>query len=481
MPSNNLTTSLKTHPVRTGSYLLAGTLIFSLTTLATIIGTLAGSTLITPIWSQILWSDISTIALYGGIAGVIGLLAAATPYVTATFACSLPYPNLDELPRYEYWALASVPVTALTLTAILYPVWSPLAPTLAAHIPTSIAYSPAPLSLMILTATTTVVFLREDLNRDPSNRLSTANTTSNTDTTTTSDTTNTTDSTDTTRTIDTPDTSQSSSNNCTMTNYEYDWQTPPDLTFADVGGMHDIKQNLHDKIITPLNGNIETYEEFGITIPNLLFHGPPGTGKSYLAEALAGELQYPYIKLSAGDILSKWINDSGKQINQLFREAEQIGHEHGHVIVFLDEIDALLSDRGMDNQHSENKKVVNEFLNELEGTTERNTLVIGATNNYDDLDPAAIRSGRFDSEYHIDLPDQESRVYIFEAQLHDRPVGDVSERDLETLSKQLDGKNAADIKNIVESAGRRAIKRGGEAIEVEDLVAAVEDAIGADN
>jgi transitional endoplasmic reticulum ATPase len=480
MPTTPLTTA-KNHPVTTGNYLLAGTLIFTVTTLATILSNIIATTIITPVLTWITLSDLASVAIIAALYLLVALLAAATPYTLAALITDLtPYPSTQELPRYEYWTLLSIPITLITLTALWYPVWTPLAPTLAQSIPASIPYNYATFPIVLLTATTTLTFTREDLKREASSTVRTSNTTSNTNTpstTDTTDTTNTTDSTDTTHTTRTPGNSQASSRTATpvMTNYEYDWQEPPELTFADVGGMHDIKTDLHDEIITPLNGNIETYEKFGITIPNLLFHGPPGTGKSYLAEALAGELQYPYVKLSAGEILSKWINQSGEQINQLFREAESIGNRHGHVIVFLDEIDALLSDRSMDQQHSENKKVVNEFLNHLEDTTERSTLVVGATNNYDDLDRAAVRSGRFDSEYHIDLPDQESRVYILKAQLRDRPVGDISESDLETLCEQLDGKNAADIESIVESAGRCAIKRDGETIEIEDLVAAVED------
>lgn len=488
--------TIKTHPLHTTSYILAGTFIFSLTSFLTIASTISATVAVTPLISQIVWSNLTSIATYAGLSFVITVFAAATPYTLSTLTENIiPYPSHLDVPRYEYWILATVPLTLASLALIIYPVWTPLSPTLATHIPSSIAYNHAALPVILTTTATTITFVKEDLTKpvtttDTTRTIRTTNTTDSTDssdstdtitqndlpgdinsskttnTTPTTDTTSTTDSTDTTSTTRTPPTP--------MSEYTYNWQTPPDLTFDDVGGMQTVKTDLTSKIITPLKGDIQKYRDLGISIPNLLFYGPPGTGKTHMAKALAGELDYPYAKLSAGDITSEYINKSTDEVNRLFREAEQIGNEHGFVVLFIDEIDALLASRGMDQQHTENKKVVDEFLNHLEGTTERNILFIAATNHLDALDSAAVRPGRIGEKINIPMPDQAARIAILKTQLNDRPTENIKDSAIEDLAEQLDGVSAAAIEAIVEQAARNTVERGGSAVSYRDLADAVE-------
>jgi ATP-dependent 26S proteasome regulatory subunit len=483
MSSKPLTTTLKTHPKLATGYLTASTLVFTLTFLVTLGSDILAALLIYPLWTNITWSDMSTTALIGGLGLFTALLAACIPYVTAYFTASIiPYPRDVELPRYELSAILAAVAGFLTLTAIWFPIWTPLNPFLAAQIPASITGNATTYAtVVLLTLATSIVYLKDDLEKEPAQvettvsvestpkqqkknigSINTRNSTNQTNTNTAATNTN-----------------QASESNAsqptgTMQGFEFNWQDPPNLSFDDFGGMHDVKQTLQDEIIDPLHGDTEKFERLGISIPNLLLYGPPGTGKTYLAKALAGELQYPYLNLSAGELLSQYINASGEQINTLFQEAEQLGNQYGHAIIFLDEIDALLSDRNMDQQHSENKKVVNEFLNHLEGTTDRNTLVIGATNHIDTLDSAATRSGRLGKKIEIPLPDHTARIHIFKAQLQNRPTEHIDEDVLGKLSRQLDEKSAADIGTIVEAAARNTIKRDADKIACQDLEAAVQ-------
>ncbi|MFC7216549.1 AAA family ATPase, partial [Saliphagus sp. GCM10025334] len=146
------------------------------------------------------------------------------------------------------------------------------------------------------------------------------------------------------------------------TGFTYNWDSAPDTGFADIGGMESLKTNIERSVLRPLTRIDEAYERFNVSPPNgILLYGPPGTGKTLFARAIAGELGHPYLELSAGDIKSRWINESTEQVNQLFAEAEQFDR----CVIFIDEIDALLADRGND-LHREHAQVVNEFLAHLD-------------------------------------------------------------------------------------------------------------------
>jgi AAA+ superfamily predicted ATPase len=259
---------------------------------------------------------------------------------------------------------------------------------------------------------------------------------------------------------------------------EYRWVTETDVSFNDIGGMDELKQELTIDVIRPLTTGREKAEALGIPLPNILFHGPPGTGKTFTAEALATELGLPFTKLSGSDITSKWINESPQNIATLFEEAKLVADSEGGAVVFLDEIDTVLKARsGAGRSHEEDNKVTNEFLNHLQDTGEHDILFIGATNRMDALDDAGVRSGRIDKTIYIGKPDHEAREEILRAQLTDRPNNLASEH-IEYVSRATEGMVAADIESIVIDAARRsAFGRDSDRINWEDMNDAVKDAI----
>jgi transitional endoplasmic reticulum ATPase len=249
---------------------------------------------------------------------------------------------------------------------------------------------------------------------------------------------------------------------------------PPDdlVTFADVGGMDRLKQEVRDTIGLLLE-HPEHAERYGIEWNGVLLHGPPGVGKTYFAQAIAGEYRLNLIHVSTGDLTSSLVGGSQQNIQKAFDTAL----DNLPCLLFFDEFDSVAQRReGTPDQES--RRTVNQLLTSLEAhRDERRLLVMAATNSVEHLDPAVIRPGRFDRQIRIDLPDAEARRAIFLTELDDRPV---SRRiDLGELVQRTEGMTPAAIEKLVELAALDVFKRAtasGEQMELETehLLAAIE-------
>lgn len=242
------------------------------------------------------------------------------------------------------------------------------------------------------------------------------------------------------------------------------------LTFDDVVGMDDVKEKLYD-VIDQFK-NREKYREWGIKpIRGVLLHGPSGTGKSFISEALANEVDANFVKKSSGDIMSKYIGQSGQNIKRIFDEAREA---KGNTIIFIDEIDAIASKR-TDEENKERNATLNELLVQMSSSDNDNIFMIFATNLVELLDPAFLRSGRCDFKIEVPLPDFEMRRGILEKTAKKRPISD--DVDFEKISRNMSGMNCADISHVSNEAARRALKLNKDEVEASDYEAAIEDMI----
>ncbi len=186
------------------------------------------------------------------------------------------------------------------------------------------------------------------------------------------------------------------------------------VTWEDVGGLDEAKQEIIEAVEWPLKSP-EKFEKMGIQPPKgILLYGPPGTGKTLLAKAVANESSANFISVRGPQLLSKWVGESEKAIREVFKKARQVAP----CVLFLDELDAIAPIRGMDIGSKASERVVNQLLTELDGIeTLKNVVVIAATNRPEIVDPALIRSGRFDRLVFVGPPSKEGRREIFEIHL----------------------------------------------------------------
>jgi SpoVK/Ycf46/Vps4 family AAA+-type ATPase len=240
-----------------------------------------------------------------------------------------------------------------------------------------------------------------------------------------------------------------------------------------VGGMVHVKERLEMSFLAPLR-NPELRQLYGKSLRGgLMLYGPPGCGKSYLARAVAGEIEARFISISIHDVLDMWIGASERNLHEIF----QVARRSAPCVVFVDELDALgrrrsqLSSDGM-------RSTVNQLLQELDGVDGSNDgiYVIGATNHPWDIDVALRRPGRFDRLLLVLPPDEPAREAIFRTHLAERPVLGI---DLANLARKTEGFSGADIAHVCESAAEGALMdaiRSGETrmIEMRDLEAAVD-------
>ena len=236
----------------------------------------------------------------------------------------------------------------------------------------------------------------------------------------------------------------------------------PKISWNDVGGLEDAKQQVQESVEWPLTSP-EKFDRMGVDPPKgVLLYGPPGTGKTLMAKAVANETNANFISVRGPQLLSKWVGESEKAIRQTFRKARQVSP----TIVFFDELDSLAPSRGQEMGNNVSERVVNQLLTELDGLEEMgDVMVIGATNRPDMIDPALIRSGRFDRLVMIGQPDQEGRERILEIHTDDTPLApDVSLREVAEIT---DGYVGSDLEGIAREAAIEALRDDDDATEVE--------------
>jgi transitional endoplasmic reticulum ATPase len=226
----------------------------------------------------------------------------------------------------------------------------------------------------------------------------------------------------------------------------------PDVGWDDVGGLEEIKQALREAVEWPiLYPDLYTYA--GTTPPKgILLSGPPGTGKTLLAKAVAKQSGANFISVKGPALLSKWVGESEKGVREIFHKA-RMAHP---CIVFFDEIDAMAPTRGASSSDV-TERVLSQMLTEMDGIEVlQGVMVLAATNRPDMLDPALMRTGRFDIKFELPLPDRDSRQAIFEVHTRRKPVAkDVDVRELATLA---DGKSGAEIEGVCRRAAVGAIR-----------------------
>ncbi|HYJ78308.1 MAG TPA: AAA family ATPase [Longimicrobiaceae bacterium] len=225
----------------------------------------------------------------------------------------------------------------------------------------------------------------------------------------------------------------------------------PRISFAQVGGMEGLKEEIRRKIIHPLR-HPELHRAYGKSAGGgILMYGPPGCGKTYLARATAGEAQAAFLSVGIHEVLDMWLGQSEQNLNRLFLQARAVAP----CVLFFDEVDALAARRS-DLRTSAGRTLINQFLAELDGVDATNdgVLVLAATNAPWHLDPAFRRPGRFDRVLFVPPPDAEARAAILRVLVRGKPV---EELDYARLARRTDGFSGADLKAVVDLAVERKL------------------------
>lgn len=255
----------------------------------------------------------------------------------------------------------------------------------------------------------------------------------------------------------------------------FDKETQVAITFNDVAGLEEAKQEVME--IVDFLKNPKKYTNLGGKIPKgALLVGSPGTGKTLLAKAVAGEAQVPFFSLSGSDFVEMFVGVGASRVRDLFRQAK----DKAPCIIFIDEIDAIGRARGKNSVmggNDERENTLNQLLVEMDGFgTDTGIIIMAATNRPDVLDSALLRPGRFDRQISIDKPDLVGREQIFK--VHMKPLKLAQDVDAKKLSAQTPGFAGAEIANVCNEAALIAARNGKEAIDMHDFQDAIDRVIG---
>ena len=241
------------------------------------------------------------------------------------------------------------------------------------------------------------------------------------------------------------------------------------IRFDDVAGEEEAKENLTE-IVEYLH-NPEKYREVGANMPKgVLLVGPPGTGKTMLAKAVAGEANVPFFSMSGSEFVEMFVGMGASKVRDLFKQAK----EKAPCIVFIDEIDAIGKKRqGNVMGNDEREQTLNQLLTEMDGFEDNNgVIILAATNQPDALDPALTRPGRFDRRVPVELPDLKGREEILK--VHAKKIKLADNVDFNKIARMASGASGAELANIVNEAALRAVRNGRKIVEEADLEESIE-------
>lgn len=246
----------------------------------------------------------------------------------------------------------------------------------------------------------------------------------------------------------------------------------PDVQWDDIGGLSAAKQDLRESIVWPVESPSK-FERLGIDAPSgVLLYGPPGTGKTLLAKAVATETDTNFIPVNGPEVLSKWVGESEQAIRDLFEQAQDVAP----TVLFFDELDSLAGTRSTSTGGATNERVVNQLLTELDGLESlADVVVIGATNRPDMLDPALLRTGRFDRLVHVGPPDFDDREKILKIHTEETPLA--SNVSLRELAERTDGYVGSDLESLSREAAIDALRENPDrsTVAMRHFEAAMED------
>ena len=245
----------------------------------------------------------------------------------------------------------------------------------------------------------------------------------------------------------------------------------PEVTYGDIGGIDDQIREVREAVEVPLL-DPERFDTVGIEPPTgVLLHGPPGTGKTMLAKAVANGTDATFIKMAGSELVRKFIGDGARLVRDLF----ELANEHEPAVIFIDELDAVAAKRtdSKTSGDAEVQRTMMQLLNEMDGFDERGDVsIIAATNRFDMLDPAILRPGRFDRLIEVPEPDAEGREQIF--QIHTRGTTLAEDVDFAELAATTEGRSGAEIESLATEAGMFAIRDERTEVRMDDFEAALE-------